>query len=574
MSDFLSKQLEDLLLDVQLSSASADNIKTIVEFVETEIDKEAWGIELSMNQWAVLKAYYQLPLTIEEESFLESLKLSEYPRTTWDKNNPTTYQYLVLEVGRRGSKSSLCSIIVCYEFYKLCHLPNPQKHYGVASNTPISMLLLATTAEQAQGTIYAQVSGLFKVVNYFKVLISKKLIKIGADEISYPSKQLGIISGNSRASSQVGYSIILLVMDEFARIEGTTGEGEDEELSALTMWSNLGASGISFNKDAKRIAMSSAWYEGDAIENLYQTAEVNPTYLGFRLCTWQLNPRFDRDNPVIDADYIKDPRKAALEFEGIRSGLITGFFETSEVVHCFRGENAVDAKPESPECPSKIIINRVSAYHGSSYGYLDPAVQRDSYAFAFGHKETDETGKYLIFIDGIIAWKPTPKHKVSIVHVQETIEKVHSSRRIVQLGVDQHNSAETAERLTAKGIPVQVYAASNKMQVAQYTCARELMHDNRLILPRSSHWRSLLQDEMCRVLMIKESKIDHPRSGSKDLADAVAGVCWLLMNKPNYNNYAPQVTGQSLLGSQAKFVTTSSPITGFRQSYNQLFNRY
>jgi hypothetical protein len=48
----------------------------------------------------------------------------------------------------------------------------------------------------------------------------------------------------------------------------------------------------------------------------------------------------------------------------------------------------------------------------------------------------------------------------------------------------------------------------------------------------------------------------------------------LLMNKPNYNSYAPQVAGQSLLGSQAKFVTTSSPITGFRQSYNQLFNRY
>lgn len=415
--------------------------------------------------------------------------------------------------GFTNHNTAIAAVIIAYEFYKLCHVAHPQKKYNVAANTPITLLILATTADQAKGTIFAQVCGLFGFVKFFKVLISKGHIKICAEEITYKSKLINVKSGNSKSSSQVGFSIQLLVMDEMARVEGTVGDGEDEEANAISLWDNLGASGISFGKDAKRLALSSAWFEGDAIQELYALAEVDPTYLGFRLCTWQLNPRFDRNNPIIASAYIANPRKAALEYEGIRDGFNSGFFESEEVVRCFRGASSIIAQPVSSDLTNQINLSFVEQFFGSSYGYLDPAVQKDSYTFVFGHKEIDSESKTFVFVDGILVFKPTSLNKVSIVHVQDIIKQVHSKRSLIQLGVDHHNSAETSERLTAHGIPVQIYPASNTMQVTQYSTTREVMHENRLILPKDSHWRAKAQDELCRVLMVGPNKVDHPKGG-------------------------------------------------------------
>jgi len=504
--------LEDLIFDVQQASAMTEDYLDIISFVDKEIDKDAWGIDLNLNQRAILKAYYKLNLTVEEQSFLESLKLSEQMRTTWDLNSPNAAQYLVLECGRRGSKSALASVIVAYEFYKLCHIPKPQKHYGIGANTPITLLILATTAEQAKGTIYAQICGLFKYVKYFEPLISKKLLVIGAEEILYKSKLLSIKSGNSKSSSQVGYSIICLVMDEVARMEGSDAE-EEENPSALSMWANLGASGISFGKDARRLALSSAWFEGDPIQKLYEFAESDPTYIGFRLATWDLNPKYGRDNPIVASAYNSNPRLAALEYEGIRSNSSVGFFESDEVVKCFTGDTAIVTSFAHPDHRETLTIEKVVPAQSFSCGYLDPAITKDSYTFAFGRKELNLNGQLIYYVDGVLVWEPSPNRKVSIVHVQECIKQVHKSRRIHALGADHHNSAETVERLNLAGISARVYTATNPLQVAQYTFAKELMRESRLILPRQSPWRNKLQDELCRVLLIKGVKIDHPRSG-------------------------------------------------------------
>lgn len=490
-----------------------------------------------------------------------------------DLTVPGSEQYVAQ--GFTNHNSSSCAVLVVYEFYRLCHIPNPQKYYGIGSNTPITILILATSADQAKGTIFAQICGMMRFVKYFQPFINKKLIVIGVEEISYKNKLLEIRSGNSKSSSQVGYSIILLVMDEMNRIEGTI-EGDEAILASLSMWDNLGASGISFGKDAKRIALSSAWFEGDATEQLYKLAEVNPIYLGFRLCTWQLNPKFNRDNPIIASAYISNPKLAALDHEGIRSGLTSSFFDSTEVVNCFKGSSSIYVNTRSDKETNFLEIESVEKFYGTSYGYLDPAVKTDSYAFAYGHKELIDN-KNFVFIDGILVWKPYNKNKVSIVHVQECIKEVHKYRNITELGTDHHNSAETAERLTAEGIPVQEYPASNKIQIAQYSCARELMHEGRLILPKSGRWRNLAQDELCKVVMIKNTKIDHLPGFSKDVSDVICGTTWLLLNKPNYNTFNPTVLGDSTkVPNEVRVLSTTQSLVPFsRDSYKNLFsNRY
>ena len=117
-----SVDIDNLIYEVERANASAENLKDIITFVDTEIDKEAWGIDLNTPQRAVIKAYYQLELNKEEIEFLESLNEDpKYPRTTWDRYNPAVYQYLICEAGRRGSKCFSTSTLLFSKEYGMVY---------------------------------------------------------------------------------------------------------------------------------------------------------------------------------------------------------------------------------------------------------------------------------------------------------------------------------------------------------------------------------------------------------------------------------------------------------------------
>jgi hypothetical protein len=76
--------------------------------------------------------------------------------------------------------------------------------------------------------------------------------------------------------------------------------------------------------------------------------------------------------------------------------------------------------------------------------------------------------------------------------------------------------------------------------------------------------------------MIKDSKIDHPSTAgsSKDIADAVCGLCWLLLNKPNFNAYQPTVVNSARPSNTAGYIQqVDKTLTGFSRSYNKFFRR-
>lgn len=529
---------QDLAFDLTSEFASGDTLKTIVEFIETEIDKEKWGIELNVRQWAILKAFYGLDLTVEEESIIESWKFQE--RTTWERDHPK-FQALVLESGRRSGKTALSAVISCYEFYRLCHLPSPQKHYGIASSTPISILALATSASQAKRTIFAQIAGMFKVCKYFQPLLKQQKIFIGKEAISYDEKMLYIYSGNSQSSSQVGQSVILLLMDEATRFKDVDGES-----NALELWSNIGISGINFGEDAKRVAISSAWYEGDSIQKLYESSELDPTWLGFRLRTWDVNPIYHRENPIIASEYNINPKRAALECEGVRSAAEDAFFDQDEVKRAFTGRSMIRTTQYIDK--DQLVRHRLDEVTPADYFsvvHLDPSVVNDAYALAIGHAETRPSDFYsdptVVIVDGLIAWKPEPSTAVSITNVQEVLFKIHQARPISKVTADHHNSWETLERFRMYGIKSESMYFSQKLQLEMYENLRLLLHEQRLILPNNSVFRNTLLDEMVRIQLEKGRKITHPQHSGKDLCDAVAGVAWVLTGKNAQFQAAPTV---------------------------------
>lgn len=553
---------KDLAFDLNSQFATGDTLKTIVEFIETEIDHEKWGIELNVRQWALLKAFYGLELSIEEESILESW--SELDRSTWTKDHPQ-FQALVVEAGRRAGKSSLSSVIVCYEFYKLCHLPSPQKHYGIAASTPISILVLATSAQQAKRTIFKQVVGMMRVCTYFKRLIEQGRIFIGQEEIRFEEKLLYIFAGNSQSSGQVGQSVIVLVMDEAARFKDVDGDN-----NALELWSNIGVSGVTFGSDAKRIAISSAWYDGDAIQVLYNNSKNDPSWMGLRLRTWDLNPKASRDNPLIASEYNLNPRSAALEFEGVRFAAEDCFFDPDEVKRCFQGRSVIQTRELPVGADGLVKSEIVSIEPAGSYTtalHIDPSVVKDAYALVFGHSETRivpgtvSQTHTVVVIDGVMLWRPSGGAMVSITNVQQCILAINQVRPIRKVTADHHNSSETIERIRMHGIPAEAMYFSNKLQLQMYENVRLLMHENRLILPREFQYKHVVLDEGVRVQLIKGQKIDHPPDSGKDTWDAIAGVAWQLVGRtgmaagvaPTALSCQPNTAGQSSFNKESVY---------------------
>ena len=448
----------------------------------------------------VEKDYYFDEITSIENSKEETLDLGVPEHHCYTANGFTSHN------------SWSASVIVAYEFYKLCMLKSPQKKYNIATSTPIAIYCIATSATQTKKTIFGQAKALLEYIPPLKRLIDQKKLIIGEEEVKFPEKLLHIYSGNSNSASQVGSSVILLVMDEVARFD--EGGTEDGESKAIELWSNIGISGTTFGVDAKKVAISSAWREGDAIQFLYNKAKTSNGWLGYRLRSWDLNPvHAGRDNPIIQGEYDLDPRKAALEFEGVRFNRAYSFFNDQEVERAFTGSSVlrVNVLPPAGDNLVRLELKDIRRFTQSSVMHLDPAFVRDAYAIAFGHREV-RSGEKVAVIDGLLAWEPDIGQQVGITNVYQAIYQIHGSRPQSKITSDHYNP-ETVQRLKMTGLNASIITFSQTKQLEIYDFARKLLHENRLILPKDSPWSNKLKEELFGIQLIKNRKIDHRRDG-------------------------------------------------------------
>ena len=133
------------MLSAIATSIRGNNDMGIVEFAEEIVFNGEPEFKLYPTQKAILKAFYCEPLTQDEKNILYAWgdeKVSpdsDIRRTNWVEDR--RYINLVMEAGRRGSKSTLASIIALKEFYDLVTLESPAKTYGLLPNSPIAILL-------------------------------------------------------------------------------------------------------------------------------------------------------------------------------------------------------------------------------------------------------------------------------------------------------------------------------------------------------------------------------------------------------------------------------------------------
>ena len=504
---------------------------SVIEFAEQILFNG--DLKLFIGQRVVLKAYYNEPFTPEERALLESWAAESENRTSWVLGRQ--YSNLVIEAGRRASKSVLAAILVLYEFYSLILLENPARHYGLIPSDPIGIFVIARSMDQVKDTLFAKITGYARESFFFQALEQSGEIEILTETIRHRRKNVAIFAKHTNSASLVGYSLKMLVLDEASRFENNElGENKADEI-----WGNVGRAVSTFGAEGRKVMISSAWAKNDPIERYYRVSRKDPFTLGFRLTTWHLNlsRNVARDSPVVVSDYNTDEVKARLEYEGIRVGLSGSFIRADLVEIACRGSSVVDSASIDIDLSRegevrRFVGNRILRLESClspSFAHVDYGEKRDAAALAIARSGLLEDGRHAIYVDVLMQWMPrldAEGHRtVSFINVEEILDRLLKERSVHLLTFDQWQSSASVQRFYALGIKTQVMGSSRNQQITYYSLLNRLLADQLLILPRDSLWTPDLKASLGGLVMLPNGKLVHP-SAPKDLADAVALAVW------------------------------------------------
>ncbi len=542
----------------------------IIEFTDQILELDIWP-----TQRAVLKALYNLPLekgqwkdlfkhTKEPQLSALYKKYSVDPDDWWDEReillkwkleDKTTwvegadYSELNLECGMRGSKTSMTSIPATYEFWKLLQHDDPAATFGLLPNSLIAILVLATTELQSRDTLFAAIRGRILASPYFQTLINNGELVVNTMDIQCPQKNLLLWAGHSKSESLVGRTLMLFAMDEANRfgIEGGGGA------TGIELYANVGKGTLTLSSyGSKKFIISSAWCEGDITETLYEMSETEEGkhILSFRLTTPDMNPEFTllgEDHPEIKKEIATRGIEAKRDYFGIRPGSEEGFFnkyavDRVSIYPClvtYRAyekpvHNSIDGTTRTYSaveifCPDDLLKGPVP-----SFGHCDPGLKKDSFGFVSAHPEVDPaTGNVIAVVDACVEWRPVDKGRGNVLLVDfegsvNEIKKIAKPLHLQRLTFDHWNSAMHIQVLYSAGISTEQFKSSFSQVIQRqiYQVLREWIDTNRVKLPppSDSPAAAKLNKELKELLLANGRQIKHPKTGSKDLADALACV--------------------------------------------------
>lgn len=177
----------------------------------------------------------------------------------------------------------------------------------------------------------------------------------------------------------------------------------------------------------------------------------------------------------------------------------------------------------------KFLRNRPRFVHG------DLSYAGDATGIAMGYvrgykdviRRNEEGEEYtmkqpIIVIEFMLRIKPPKGGEIQLADIRSLIYELRSyGYPIRKATFDQFQSKDSMQQLERSGIQSGHLSADTNPEV--YNAYRDAMYEDRLI---TYMYEPLLNETIRLEKNVKKNKVDHPANGSKDVADAVAGVCY------------------------------------------------
>lgn len=492
--------VKDLGLPKRISQIRED--ANVIEFCESP---SFLKMPLFPMQKIILKCFYGVGL---EDSELEILgRLQNEGRTTWKKGQH--YTELVLDIGMKAGKTALAGLIDCFEEYELYRDKNFREKYGLPKGKEVYIINVAVNAEQAEETIFAEVKARIENSHYYRLHAP---YSSRAKMFRFPNEVI-IKSGHSNSASLVGKTAKCVLFDELARFVEKGGKYSGDKV-----YYGLIRSVSPFKEDGKIISISSPLFNGDMITDLYNKSKEISSMLGFWLPTWEVNPKLPFDCEFLQNELKKNPEAFWRDYGAQPSLSQEAYYRIPEKIDEVMGKN-LKHHAHLVDINGRLMPTIKGNPNFEYYVHADPSAKNDAYGLAMAHLEN---GKPIVDL----AYRFLPQGgEIDLNEVEHFIEMVCQKFNVKQFSFDTWQATAISQMLARRGVE----SVNLFVDKSVHDRLKEQIYKGEIGLPPIE----ILAKELKGLVLLNGKKVDHPRTGSKDIADSVAGAVWFCLENPN-----------------------------------------
>jgi hypothetical protein len=474
-----------------------------------------------------------------------------------------TANEVVAQLGKGSGKDYCSTIATSYIVYLLLCLKDPATYYGKPPGDSIDIINIAINSQQASNVFFKGFKTRIEKSPWFAGKYTDK-----ASEVKF-DKAITVHSGHSEREAWEGYNVIVVILDEISgfAIENTTGH--DQAKTGAAIYDMYRASVDSrFPDFGKVILLSFPRYKNDYIQQRYNAvvADVEtvvrghqfkmdedlpdgtqgnefeiqweedhilsykiPRVYALKRPTWEVNPVRKIDD--FKVAFFTNPLDALSRFACMPPDAIDAFFKSKEKVEkaFSKAHLAVDNFGRLEEW---FIPDPDKEY----FIHVDLAQKHDHCAVAMAHvnkwvnvKVTDTYSQPapIVEIDAVRFWTPTKDKSVDFTEVKDYILSLKTRGfKIRVCTFDRWNSHDMMQQLKQYGINTEILSVAKK----HYDDMAMVVAEERVVGPHIP----LLIDELLQLRIMRD-RVDHPRKGSKDLADAVCGSIYNSISRSKFD---------------------------------------
>jgi hypothetical protein len=523
-------------------------------------------------------------MPVRPQEFVESGEYMDKKGILWPEVmkvfielNSGKYDQCVLTGPIGVAKTTIALYTQAYQVYLMSCLRDPHAEYGLDPSSEISIIFQSLNAALAQAVDYARFRDMIDKAPYFRDTFPFDHTR--ESEMRFPNRIIvKPISGSDKAA--IGQNVIGGVIDEVNFMAVVEDSKQNADGTAYDQ-AHQNYNTIARRRESRFMVkgwlpgmvclVSSRNYPGQLTDKIEMDARTNPRIYVYDRKLWDLQPdRFCGDKfrifigdaarkPRIltDEDVIPEedqslvmliPIEYQMGFEGdmlARLRDVAGvstlaihpfMLNTDAVARCFGRVQSIlsldtaDLVSKKPMC----FPERLANPNEPRFMHLDLATSKDSAGVAMGHIDhfvKMKRGDYaedlpIIRFDFVLEVPPPKGGEIVFADIRSLIYFVRDTLKINIKWVtfDQYQSDDSRQILQREGFICG--KATVDSDTFGYDLTKQAFYDGRILAP--VHAKA--QKEMVSLeLDVKKQKIDHPPKGSKDVADAMAGVVLGLM---------------------------------------------
>lgn len=552
--------------------------------VVTQIENSLFGEKIDWSALGDFVMYKRQPVDIEtfiKDPYYLNKAEDIYPKVLDELKelNNGTYVEAVLTGGIGSAKTTTALYTNAYQLYLLSCMRNPHRTFGLDPASEILLIFQSINARLAKMVDYARFKSMIQDSKYFKEHFP--FDKNIESKLVFPGR-IEVVPVAGMETATIGQNVIGGLIDElnYMSVVEKSKQSVDKGTydQAVALYNSIARRRKSRFLEAGKMPgilclVSSKKYPGQFTDAKVEEAKKDKTIFVYDKRVWDVKPEgtftkgwfhvfvgdlsrkpriLEPSEEVPDADRLlvvavpeefredfgKDIINSLREIAGVSTLARHPYFlEVDRVSEAFGIHASLFTADVCDFVESRLGILKDAVYRPDlpRFAHIDLAISGDSAGVVVGTVidfvnmkqlgKSDEIAYMPKFrIDGILEVRPPRNAEILFYKIRDTLvalrDKLGINLRWVTF--DSFQSTDSQQLLRQQGF-VSGYQSMDIVPCQPYDFLKSAIYDGRVEMP---------PHEKCQkeILMLerdlKTGKIDHPPAGSKDCADALAGVVY------------------------------------------------